>query len=65
MQRQVLLLNRDAIRAEEVLAERGGSLSNKDVYNLVLLATGDKNQADRARNVRILEEMRRGITPDV
>ena len=53
------------VKAEEVLQDRGGSLSNKDVYNLTLLATGDKEQAEDARSRRIMDELRRGLVPDV
>ena len=44
--------------AEELLRERGGSLSPDELYQAKLLATGDPHQAAKARAKRWLEEHR-------
>lgn len=65
LERAVMLANMDGVLAEEVLRERGGSLNNKQMYSLTLLATGDKKQAERAKSRRIMDELRQGLKPDV
>lgn len=42
--------------AEEVLRERGGSLSSGELYRMELLATGDRLRAEKARARRWLDE---------
>lgn len=51
--------------AEETLREKGGSLSAKALYQIVLQATGDKKEAEKARRKRWLEEMKAGEVPEV
>lgn len=46
------------VYAEEVLRERGGSLSAVELFRVTWLATGDRGQAERARMRRALDEMR-------
>lgn len=65
MQRQALALNMDGVWAEEVLRERGGDMDNRAIYYLTYMATGDKAAAEEARAKRIVEEMRKGLTPNV
>jgi hypothetical protein len=55
----------DRVWASRVLRERGGSLTNKELYRLTLLATDDEGKAQEARERRVLEELRRNETPDV
>lgn len=52
-------MNMNAVWAEEVLRERGGSLSPQQLYYVTLLATGDRARADRDRARRWLELNRR------
>ena len=54
-----LLANADAIWAEEVLRERGGSLPADALRTVTLLATGSQDAADDAFARRVLEEERR------
>ncbi len=49
----------DRIWAEEVLRDRGGDLAAEQLYRIVWLATGSKEQAQKARARRMLEESRR------
>jgi hypothetical protein len=59
--------NIDALWAEEVLRDRGGSLKATELKSLVLVSTGDQDEADTAFANRLLEEMRNDPTktPDV
>lgn len=50
--------NIGAVWAEEVLRERGGSLSGDQLYHITLLATGDRKRAEKDRARRILDETR-------
>ncbi len=54
-----------AVYADEVLRERGGDLGCKAIHTLTLMATGDREAADRAFVKRAHEEMRRGEQPEV
>lgn len=65
MQRRLLVLNMDSVWADEVLRERGGSLDNRAIYYMTLMATGSKEQAEDAKSKRIMEELRQGRTPEV
>ncbi len=65
MQRQALALNMDSIWAEEVLRDRGGDLDNRAIYALTWMATGDKRKAEDAKSRRIMEELRKGLAPEV
>jgi hypothetical protein len=64
---EMLDAHRESIWAEEVLKQRGGSLKAKELKMLVLLATGDRDQADSEYSQRLLEEMKHNpeATPDV
>jgi hypothetical protein len=44
--------------AEETLRDKGGSLDSRSVYTLMLLATGDREQAAKAAARRALDESR-------
>lgn len=65
LQRLALSENVLPLWAEEVLRERGGGLSNVEVYELTRLATGSEEAAQDARSRRISEELRAGKTPEV
>jgi hypothetical protein len=54
----------EGVWAEEILRERGGSLGNKAVYQLTLLATGSETAARDARADRVAEELAKGETPE-
>jgi len=47
-QRRTLLEHISGLWAEEVLRERGSSLSADSAKSLTLLATGDRKEADKA-----------------
>lgn len=50
----------ERVHAEEILRERGGTLSAEELFRAVWLATGDRRQAERERLRRALDEMRAG-----
>lgn len=58
-----LELSRESIEAEEVLRRRGGSLPARVVFDLTLLATGSREQAEAAFRARRHAELRSGQTP--
>lgn len=64
-QRLKLQLNLMPLWAEEVLRDRGGGLTARELQEMTLLATGDKDKAEKAMTDRIAEEMRAGKTPEV
>ncbi len=45
---ETLIACQDAVWADEILRDRGGSLSGEQAHALTLLATGDKKKADKA-----------------
>ena len=51
----VLHSNRDAVWAEEVIRDRGSSLTPESLYRLTMLATGDVNAAEKAQAERFLD----------
>lgn len=53
------------LMAEEILRERSGSLSARELFDLTLLATDDRDAAEEAFNERVLAELRAGRTPSV
>ncbi len=55
----MLQSNMQPIWAEEVLRDRGGSLTAQSLYDLTLLATGDEDYAGTVAARRVLEEERR------
>lgn len=54
----MLHANMDALRAEEVLRERGSELTPESLREVMLLATGDEDAADEAYARRVLEVTR-------
>jgi len=53
-----------AVRADEVLRERGSDLGARAIYHLTLAATGSKEEAEDAWAARCEEELRQGGTPE-
>jgi hypothetical protein len=51
--------------ADEALRDRQAELSAKGLGKLTLLATGSKELADDAVSDRVMEDMRKGIKPEI
>lgn len=56
LDRLKLLCNVEPLWAEQMLRERGGSLTADELRRLVLLSTGDSAEASAAWSRRVLEE---------
>ena len=62
-ERIVYLANIERLEAQEEI--RRGNVPDNRVYNVVLAATGSKDEASKALSARIAWQQERGRTPDV
>ena len=60
----LLTMHRESIWAEHVLRERGYDLTAQGVYDMMLLATGDEEQAEEAWLKRVEDDLRNDRNPE-